>query len=111
MVLGMGAASRLITSTLYYNDVHSVVRQVCYTWIVLHCYGNPQDVYLLPDRAWIKSPSVYHKILLHKPKYYSPTPVVDYHPESPLDGIPTGRNPHQNFMYQWVFRTVGIPDT
>ena len=29
--------------------------------------------------------------------------------ESPLDGIPTGRNPHQNFMYQWVFRTVGIP--
>ena len=26
-------------------------------------------------------------------------------------GIPTGRNPHLNFIYQWVFRTVGIPGT
>ena len=36
---------------------------------------------------------------------------MDYHLESPLDGIPTGRKPHQNVMYQWVFRTVGIPCT
>ena len=31
--------------------------------------------------------------------------------ESPMDGIPTGRNSHQNLMYQWAFGTVGIPVT
>ena len=31
--------------------------------------------------------------------------------KSPLDGLHTGQEPNQNFMYQWVFKTVGIMGT
>ena len=37
--------------------------------------------------------------------------MEDYHPESPLDGIPTGRNPHWTESPPEFHVSVGIQDS